>query len=401
MFVLLLSSLAGAAPADEAFFQRDGSALQQLTVGEEADLAWFYLGLMAREVGELEEAEACFRAATAGDSPAAWFELGVTLSWMERSEEALAAVEQALALDPELAGARLMQARLLGWQSRFASAGLLMDELIQDAPDQAELWAARGSLNLAKGAPKAARSDFEQALKLDPSTSEAKRGLETLAGMHRGTARLGLEGWSSAGGKGAGALASVAHKPRSRVGLQAEWRMGVSPQLGSSNAERPIHTGGVGARLSQGPWVLGAGIQARGGTPWIGAPLSLGREGGEGNWELSWTPGRTKDALDHRAGLAWSRPLAHESWTRVQVSGSWGPSGVGTGLALSGGSAVGNTALRVDLATLHDAQGWLHVAAVGWTVPLSEGHALSTSVQGMTGRFSLLQAGVAWQVDLP
>ncbi|MFT5586915.1 MAG: hypothetical protein ACI9VR_004518, partial [Cognaticolwellia sp.] len=375
--LLLLSTLVTAAPADQAFFERDAAALHALTESD-GEKAWFYLGLMARELGNLEEAEACFRAATASDSAAAWFELGVTLSWMDRSDEALGAVEQALLLDPELPGGRLMQARLLGWTGRFAAAGALLDQLIEQSPEGAELWAARGSLNLAMGAPGAARFDFERALQLAPSTSEATLGLKTLAELRRGTVRVGLEGWRSEDALGAGASASLAYRLRARTAVQAQWRMGVSPQLGSTASTRPIHTGGVGLRLGRGPWGLGLGLQARGGAdPWIGAPFSLSRESSVGQWELSWTPGRTKVSQDRRAGLAWSNDLPHQSWTRVQVSTSIGPTGLGYGVSCSVGSQLGVTALRVDLASFKDPAGWLHVAAVGWTVPLSDDHALS------------------------
>ncbi len=401
MLALCLSAWAWAEPAQEAFFARDTASLRALTEGADASQAWFYLGLMARELGDLEEAEACFRAATASGGAPPWFELGVTLAWMGRVDDAEEAVAQALSVDPSLPGAALMHARLLGWQGRHQQALTAMNALVQAAPDDPEIRAARGSVHLARGAPAAARADFEHALLLNPVHSEATTGLQTVNALRRGSARAGVDLWISGAQPGLGASASLNHRPRSRLGLGADWRMGVSPQLGAQDSTRPVHQGGAALRLQSGPWQLGSGVQARGGgSPWLGLPLTVGRETALGALEAGWTPGRSKEGWDHRASVAWSHPLPHESWTRVQVQAAQVAGGQSVGVAWSGGTAVGETALRADLASLRDPEGWLHVAAVAWTLPLGADHGLSVSAQGITGRFQLVQAGVAWELAL-
>lgn len=402
MLALCLSALAWADPAQDAFFARDTAELRALTEGEQAAQAWFYLGLMARELGDLEEAEACFRAATEGGGAAPWFELGVTLAWMGRVDDAEQAVSQALALQPDLPGAALMHARLLGWQGHHGQALAALDRLLEADPRDPEIWAARGSVHLAQGAPASARADFEQALRLNPVHSEATAGLHTVDSLRRGSARAGLDLWKSAAGPGLGASASLVYRPRSRVGLSADWRMGVSPQLGAQDSTRPMHQGGLGLRLRGQVWQLGVGVQARGGTsPWLGVPLTLGRDLAGGQLEASWTPGLSKGLWDHRAAVAWSHPLPAQSWTRVQLQVAQVAGGESVGLSWSGGTALGDSALRADLASLRDPEGWLHIAAVAWTVPVSDTHGLSVSAQGITGRFRLAQAGVAWEVALP
>lgn len=106
--------------------------------------AWFGLGLVRRQRGELVEAEACLRrAAGRAGFPEARVLLGLTVEDLGRPEEAVAAWDQALAARPDWLPARRNRARVLLALGRAEEARADLERIVAADPN---LWEERARL---------------------------------------------------------------------------------------------------------------------------------------------------------------------------------------------------------------------------------------------------------------
>ncbi len=152
---------------------------QALLAEEEAAAA---LGLAKREMGrDPQKARALLLQATQGKPgwAEAWFQLGRVDTLLERYDEALSAYGQALAADPQLAGAHFNQGYILLKLGRTQQALQAYGRVAEIGGDlQADAYLNLGVCHARLGQLDKAAAMFEQVLSRRPGDAQAQRYLQ-------------------------------------------------------------------------------------------------------------------------------------------------------------------------------------------------------------------------------
>lgn len=147
-------------------------------------------GRAEREAGETEAAVAILQEATE-DYPAdwqTWMDLGTTLAFAHRFEEAISAYERATQVTDEVAP-RLALARTLAWAGELDASEAVYLEVLEAAPESAEVHLGLGDLNAQRLRRSTARQHYERARELG-SAEAADEGLQRLLSVRRVTLSL-------------------------------------------------------------------------------------------------------------------------------------------------------------------------------------------------------------------
>lgn len=145
----------------------------------DASNPWASLGDMAREEGRVEEALRCYREALARDTDAAdvQVQLGYTLLDAGMPEEAEQAFNGALESDPSEFSAYLGLSECYRKAHRYEDQTRMVREAMALAPEDPDVWNAKGVALEVQGRLDEATSAYEKALELDPSNRKAANNL--------------------------------------------------------------------------------------------------------------------------------------------------------------------------------------------------------------------------------
>jgi len=147
---------------------------------------YMFLGVMARDAGDREQAISYLRKAhdMASQEPNPALELGFTLE-AHHPPEARKVYEQILARDPASRPALLGLARVARSQNRLAEARGLYAKLLAVNPKDPEALNGMAWLALANRNREEARAGFDQVLTIEPNNEEAKIGLSMAPDVYR------------------------------------------------------------------------------------------------------------------------------------------------------------------------------------------------------------------------
>jgi tetratricopeptide (TPR) repeat protein len=147
---------------------------------------YMFLGVMARDAGDREQAISYLRKAhdMASQEPNPALELGFTLE-AHHPPEARKVYEQILARDPASRPALLGLARVARSQNRLAEARGLYAKLLAVNPKDPEALNGMAWLALANRNREEARAGFDQVLTIEPNNEEAKIGLSLAPDVYR------------------------------------------------------------------------------------------------------------------------------------------------------------------------------------------------------------------------
>ena len=176
--------LFGQQPRPTAEVERLLAACQ--TAGSTDYRVYMFLGVMARDAGNREQAVAYLRKAheMAPEEPNPALELGFTLE-AEHPREARKVYEQILARDPASRPALLGLGRVARSQNRLDEARALYERLLAVNPKDPEALNGMGWLALASRNREEGRAGFEQVLTIEPNNDEAKIGLSKTPDVYR------------------------------------------------------------------------------------------------------------------------------------------------------------------------------------------------------------------------
>ena len=147
---------------------------------------YMFLGVMARDAGDREQAISYLRKAhdMASQEPNPALELGFTLE-AHHPPEARKVYEQILARDPASRPALLGLARVARSQNRLDEARGLYAKLLAVNPKDPEALNGMAWLALANRNREEARAGFDQVLTIEPNNEEAKIGLSMAPDVYR------------------------------------------------------------------------------------------------------------------------------------------------------------------------------------------------------------------------
>lgn len=118
---------------------------------------------------------------SAGQSAASYYALGRYHQQRGEFDQAGAAFDASLALEPGQLDARNAQAALLTTRGHLAPAAALLRQLAAEFPASAQARGNLGYVYYLQGEPRAARTELEAALALDPQYERARANLALLA----------------------------------------------------------------------------------------------------------------------------------------------------------------------------------------------------------------------------
>ena len=156
------------------------------TAGSTDYRVYMFLGVMARDAGNREQAVAYLRKAheMAAQEPNPALELGFTLE-AEHPREARKVYERILARNPASRPALLGLGRVARSQNRLDEARALYERLLAANPQDAEALNGMAWLALANRNREEGRADFDQVLTIEPNNEEAKIGLSKAPSVYR------------------------------------------------------------------------------------------------------------------------------------------------------------------------------------------------------------------------
>ncbi|WP_051767888.1 tetratricopeptide repeat protein [Sphingobium sp. DC-2] len=145
------------------------------------------LGIALRQMGQLQEAEACYLEATRlnPDYAQAWYNLANLYAAQDRPDSAADAYGAALAIQPDYVDVHYNLGNLHRENRRYAQAMDCYERLTRLRPDHFDGWTNLASAQLAEGRTESAIASFRQAASIDPANGRAFINLAnglTLAG---------------------------------------------------------------------------------------------------------------------------------------------------------------------------------------------------------------------------
>lgn len=169
----------------EKYKGAEGAARDSIALDPDFDSGYFYLARALIEQCRYKEALKVVDKAIELDPEDAdnWGLKSRVLCELARNTEGLAAAEMGLKHDPENDTCGFYRTVLLGMSGRHEEADEGALELLAHDPDDAENHCARGWARLAGNDAGAAEEHFVAALKIDPSSEDAKSGLTSALKM--------------------------------------------------------------------------------------------------------------------------------------------------------------------------------------------------------------------------
>ena len=139
--------------------------------------AWNNLGVLLKEQGQTQEAEAAYRQAAGCRSEIcqAWYNLGVLLKQQGRTQEAVDAYRQAVAADPKYAGPGPTWGCCIGALNRHEEARDAMEKAVFFNPGGASDHAGLGAVYQKLGRLVDAEREFKEAQRLSENESTYNR----------------------------------------------------------------------------------------------------------------------------------------------------------------------------------------------------------------------------------
>lgn len=177
---------------------RDG-ALSYFTLASETDrespIPWVALGDLAREDGRWSDAARCYQESLARDPAAAdvHVQLGYAMLELERHREGEQAFLRALEEDPGEYSAYLGLAEVARQEGRLEDQARMVKEAMTLAPDDPDVWNARGVVLEMENRLEEATGAYERALKEDTSHRQAANNLGFVLEKRMEVGEPGLE----------------------------------------------------------------------------------------------------------------------------------------------------------------------------------------------------------------
>lgn len=145
------------------------------------------LGIALRQMGQLQEAEACYREATRLNPgyAQAWYNLANLFAAQDRADAAVTAYQAALAIQPDYADVHYNLGNLHREARHYARAIDCYEHLTRIRPDHFDGWTNLASAQLAEGKTDSAIASFRQATRIEPANARSFINLAqalTLAG---------------------------------------------------------------------------------------------------------------------------------------------------------------------------------------------------------------------------
>lgn len=156
------------------------SSLQRATTLDDLHTdAWIILGKLLQS-GDKDQALRAFENAVLADSTSLQALHSLAGYWQDQGQlvRALDIYHALIQLDPSYTAAFIQAGLIYFQQDSFSKAYEYFDIGCRQEPANANVYFYRGTSREALGDPEGARSDFRQALKLDPSNKEAGRALD-------------------------------------------------------------------------------------------------------------------------------------------------------------------------------------------------------------------------------
>ena len=176
--------------AGESFLMRKeiDRAIEMMRKAVEADpeydFALYRLGVLLRVKGKTSEAERIIQRAIELEPEYAtyWVELGEIARSQDDSDGAARYANRALALDADNIGARQLLARSLedGGPKNYEQRLEILDQALQDDPEDADVWDDRAELLLLMKRYEEAEDSARQALMLDPQNGWYRKTLYSI-----------------------------------------------------------------------------------------------------------------------------------------------------------------------------------------------------------------------------
>lgn len=136
----------------------------------------------ARESGNYPKAEEKLRLALelSPDNVDVLLYLGMVQAYQKKYIPALEAIDKALILSPENLDLKIMSARIKGWAGELDEARREAGNILLLVPENIEANILVARLAYYAGDIGAAEDGFQKALKIDPTSSSAREGLDTI-----------------------------------------------------------------------------------------------------------------------------------------------------------------------------------------------------------------------------
>jgi tetratricopeptide (TPR) repeat protein len=152
-----------------------GKRLEVPQVGEKTAAFWINKGGSLAALGRREEAISCYDQALAIDPQfaGAWYNKGVSLVNLGRHEEAIGCYDQALAIDPQDAAAWYNKGNALTDLDRHEEAISCFDQALAIDPGYAKAWYNKGNALYNLGRREEAIRCYDQVLAIDPRDAGA------------------------------------------------------------------------------------------------------------------------------------------------------------------------------------------------------------------------------------
>ncbi len=140
----------------------------------------FTVGISAQRAGDFAAARDAYVRALSlkPEHIEALFRLGLVQAFLKDYITALETLSQAHALAPNDMDIRLAMARVHSWSGQLGQALSQIRAILEDAPGLSEAWILLGRVSLYQSDFDAAQTAFDEALRLSPTSPEAKQGLD-------------------------------------------------------------------------------------------------------------------------------------------------------------------------------------------------------------------------------
>ncbi len=162
------------------------TALQAVRLGPEEPIAWWVLGTVHHENGEIKAARASAYKWLETEPNSVNARIMLVKGYLAESdyERCIERLDQVLAIDPEHETAKALKTTVLTYMGRSSDAMKMAYEGLSDAPDSPDAHATQAWVHLEAGRVREAVLMYREALRIDPQNRYAEDGLKEALRRH-------------------------------------------------------------------------------------------------------------------------------------------------------------------------------------------------------------------------